>query len=218
MESVCGVYLIRNTVNQKVYVGSSRHIPQRWKEHFGELSQGKHDNPKLMNAFRKYGSGAFKLEVALTCPPEELLHREQAVMDSLNAVESGYNLADRADRPPSPLGRKCSEEHRRHVSQSRLGKELSVAHREALRIGWQKRRAGGLGQHTEEFKAACGNRFRNKKQSAEHRLRKDAANREAARLHNPEWRRWAGRKGAAMQNGRPFDEPEPPLYRSKTGG
>ena len=108
-------------------------------------------------------------------------------------------------------------EHKENVRQCKLGKRLSASHREALKVGWIKRKARGLGRHTEEFKAALGDRFRGAHQSEDQKRKKDSANREATKLHNPEWRKWAGRKGAAIQNGRAFNDPEPPLYLSDKG-
>lgn len=32
MSDVCGIYLIKNTMNGKVYVGQSAHINRRWRE------------------------------------------------------------------------------------------------------------------------------------------------------------------------------------------
>jgi len=59
-----GVYLIRNLHTGAVYVGSSiRSIAGRWREHRGGLSRGRHGNPRLQNAWNKYGADMFAWEV-----------------------------------------------------------------------------------------------------------------------------------------------------------
>ena len=174
-----------------------------------------HPNRKLKNAFNKYGEVSFEFEPIIYCTESDLLIQEQWAIDAFSACKCGYNIALKADKPPANKGVKKSPEHSHKVSQSLIGKKLSDSHKEALCKGWDKRRAHGLGTHTEAFKVAVGNQFRGCKQSEEWKQKKDAANRLAAKLQNPEWRRWLGRKGAAIQNGRTFIEPEPPRHLSK---
>ena len=38
----CGVYEIRNTVNNKVYIGSSKNIYDRWRQHIRLLEKNSH--------------------------------------------------------------------------------------------------------------------------------------------------------------------------------
>lgn len=42
-----GIYEIRNTINNKVYIGSSTNIPIRWKQHIEGLIYNCHENYKL---------------------------------------------------------------------------------------------------------------------------------------------------------------------------
>ena len=55
-----GVYLIRNNVNQKIYIGStSNSFRERWRYHENHLRINKHGNTYLQNAWNKYGEDAF---------------------------------------------------------------------------------------------------------------------------------------------------------------
>lgn len=50
-----GIYFIKNTRNNKLYIGStSRSFSARWASHISELSSDKHPNTKLLNAWKKY--------------------------------------------------------------------------------------------------------------------------------------------------------------------
>ena len=51
----CGIYFIRNKINNKIYVGSSKNLYNREKEHFSDLRKGKHHNIYLQRAYDKYG-------------------------------------------------------------------------------------------------------------------------------------------------------------------
>jgi len=54
-----GVYLIKNNVNKKIYVGSSLNIYKRINKHFAELRRGKHYNNLLQRSYNKYGESSF---------------------------------------------------------------------------------------------------------------------------------------------------------------
>ena len=50
-----GIYLIRNKINNKVYVGQSVNIKDRWSNHKRELEKGIHYNDHLQKSYNKYG-------------------------------------------------------------------------------------------------------------------------------------------------------------------
>ncbi len=104
-----GIYEILNTINGKVYVGSSADIYKRWSGHECDLKRGIHGNPHLQASYNKYGVGAFEYFMIEYCCPikEMLLEKEQFWMDALKAIEKGYNLCPFAGSPG--LGRKVSE-------------------------------------------------------------------------------------------------------------
>lgn len=58
-----GIYEIRNTVDNKVYVGKSRNVEARFKNHVYSLNKGKHCNRHLQNAFMKYGIENFRFSI-----------------------------------------------------------------------------------------------------------------------------------------------------------
>jgi group I intron endonuclease len=88
----CGIYQIRNTKNDKIYIGSSKNIENRWLRHLQELRNGSHHNIKLQRAFNKYGEKSFVLEVVESTPDSLLLEREQYYLDELRPYETGYNI------------------------------------------------------------------------------------------------------------------------------
>lgn len=59
----CGIYKILNTVNGKIYIGSSVNLRKRLYEHRRLLRLSKHENYHLQNAFTKYGEQNFKFEI-----------------------------------------------------------------------------------------------------------------------------------------------------------
>lgn len=76
---VCGIYKITNQVNGKFYIGQSRNIKKRWRQHTSGLNR---PNPlsrgsyPLRAAFLKYGLDQFNFDIIEECPEEQLLTRE----------------------------------------------------------------------------------------------------------------------------------------------
>jgi group I intron endonuclease len=89
-----GVYLIRHMVSERVYVGSSKDIPVRWRCHRSELNNNKHPSAYLQRSWNRHGEEAFEFIRLETCPIEQLAEREQYWMDELGACDHkrGYNL------------------------------------------------------------------------------------------------------------------------------
>jgi group I intron endonuclease len=108
-----GVYVIRNLVNGKVYVGSAAlHFDVRKGYHLPRLRKGTHENTYLQRAWNKYGESNFQFEVLETCSPDRCLVREQHWMDFYGSYDRryGYNICPVAG---SVRGTKWSDERRR---------------------------------------------------------------------------------------------------------
>lgn len=61
LEVISGVYSIQNNVSGKMYVGSSKDIYRRWKEHKRYLNNHKHHSMDLQNDWDKQGEKDFSL-------------------------------------------------------------------------------------------------------------------------------------------------------------
>ena len=92
-DKICGVYKIVNTVNDKLYVGGSKDIKNRWKQHVDKLIKKMHGNIHLQNAWNKYGQDSFRFEIVQGCDPSVQFEREQFYLDNLYPFdEYGYNI------------------------------------------------------------------------------------------------------------------------------
>lgn len=98
----CGIYCIRNTVNNKVYIGKSKNIYNRIAAHIQLLNNSsKDENRHLLKAWHKYGSDNFEYFVIeyLELDEQLLKTRELYWIDSFNSTdrEIGYNLRRDSD-------------------------------------------------------------------------------------------------------------------------
>ena len=99
MKKVQGVYLIRNKIDGRVYVGSGVHLRRRFSEHKTKLNHGGSDNPYLQRAWDKHGSDGFEfLVLEQVSGVVKLVEREQYWMGYYNATNPrfGYNMHSKA--------------------------------------------------------------------------------------------------------------------------
>lgn len=117
-----GIYLIRNTTNNKIYIGKAKCILKRMRQHVTLLNRrSKDENPHLINAWHKYGRNSFEYVVLEYLELDLLAERELFWITSLNALdpEIGYNL-----RLDSSTGMITSDETRQKLSEAyKLRKE-----------------------------------------------------------------------------------------------
>ena len=162
-----GIYLIRNIVNGKLYVGQSFNIEHRLKGHFRELRKGCHSNKHLQRAFRKYGEDAFEIFIAKECRVEELTKWEQHFIDMF---PERYNQRPTAD---SMLGYKFTSKAKIKMSVAKKGKSLSEEHKRNLSIARVGRKPMLGHHHSKEAKAKISAASKNL--SAETRAKMSAA-------------------------------------------
>lgn len=84
---MCGIYKIKNLINNKVYIGQSLDIKRRWQAH-----KNVQDDCAIHLAFKKYGIKNFSFEVLEECPPELLDEREIFWIKEYNSFNNGYNM------------------------------------------------------------------------------------------------------------------------------
>lgn len=98
-----GIYIIRNKLDGKVYVGQSqvskrsRGIRSRCIAHLSLLKYGR-DSRHLQHAWDKYGSDAFEFEALMQCPNEECDSQEERFIQLFSSWKRshGYNLDKKA--------------------------------------------------------------------------------------------------------------------------
>jgi group I intron endonuclease len=86
-----GIYGIKNTINNKIYIGQSIHIYRRFTEHRRELNKGIHKNVHLQRAWNKYRQNNFEFFILLECDISQLNIMEE---QQANQVPNGllYNI------------------------------------------------------------------------------------------------------------------------------
>lgn len=126
-----GIYLIVNCINNKLYIGSSCNIKQRWFEHKNELRKNIHCNDRLQKAWNKYGEENFGFSILEQTSVEQLIECEQFWIDYTKCYDRdiGYNLRIKAE---NNSGIKWSDEHKIKISIAKKGKLFTEEHKRKL--------------------------------------------------------------------------------------
>lgn len=87
------IYVIKNDINDKVYVGQTIHtLKMRFSQHLKKSMIDNNPYRKLYNAIRKYGKEHFFIElVEDNIPISQLNEKEIYYIEQYNSFEQGYN-------------------------------------------------------------------------------------------------------------------------------
>lgn len=88
----CGVYQIRNIINEKCYAGQSIVLRARERYHWSRLKNNNHHNIYFQRAYNKHGKNNFIFEVLIYCEPFELKRYEQFFVDKYDKMGLLYNI------------------------------------------------------------------------------------------------------------------------------
>jgi len=112
------IYLIKNSVNGKIYIGSAVNYNVRRIRHLSELRCQRHHSNHLQNSFNKYGEKCFVFEILeIVSDKDKLIETEQKW---INELKPEYNMTLIAGLN-SHLGIKRSEETKKKISEALTG-------------------------------------------------------------------------------------------------
>ena len=114
-----GIYGIKNKINDKIYIGQSINIKDRFVRHKTLLKHNKHYNAHLQRSYNKHGLESFEFFVLEQCSENDLSNREQHWVDQ--NVNHVYNaelfIEDRTGIRNAFFGKTHSEEIKAKMSE-----------------------------------------------------------------------------------------------------
>ena len=91
-----GVYLIKNLVNNKVYIGSTtKSFRVRYTSHKSKLKSNKHGTPHLQASWNKHGGHNFEFSILEICDSDNIdiiLQKEKEYIQLYNACERDFGF------------------------------------------------------------------------------------------------------------------------------
>lgn len=125
-----GIYAIVNSTNGHRYVGSTKNIYKRWREHVRHLTLGRHHCSHLQRAWNKCGTQAFVFCVLAFVEAYDLSATEGSLLTRVVDHKTCYNSGTTPDKPM--LGRQHTDSARARMSAWRKGRKFSSEHRANL--------------------------------------------------------------------------------------
>jgi group I intron endonuclease len=167
-----GVYCWRNTVNGKVYVGSSStSIRRRMLAHKRQLNGNKHYNARFQAAWNEHGAESFEFSILEECKPVDCLDREQYWIDKFRAAteEHGYNICVCSHGPYGEEDRKRVSDGQKRAWAKDSGERSAKLAARNRSIENRRKVAATLTGHgfSEETKAKIAASLRGKKLNAQ---------------------------------------------------
>lgn len=87
------IYIIKNLINNKVYIGQTiQKLSKRFNGHCCYSKTDKSINMYIKRAIHKYGRENFSIELLEECNIEDLNQREQYWIKKYDSYNNGYNL------------------------------------------------------------------------------------------------------------------------------
>jgi len=91
-KSRAGVYVIRNSIDKRIYVGSSVNLYRRYTTHCQDLEAGTHHSKALQRFYNRYGKSKLSFEVLVFCAPDKTFRMEQKYLNKLQPFDKkGFN-------------------------------------------------------------------------------------------------------------------------------
>lgn len=131
-----GIYKLTNKLNNKVYIGQSKRLKIRLKEHrvSETKSEEKSSQSVLRRAIKKYGFHNFNFEVLLYCEEGDYMNAmETKLIQFYNClVPNGYNVKDGGNKIY------MSEEGKRRISEKAKNRIITEEHKKKVSEGLKK--------------------------------------------------------------------------------
>lgn len=91
MDTISGIYRITNTITNDFYIGSSKNIKNRYKEHKCKSKWNEQPNNPMYLDMQKYGTDKFSFQILEEVEEEKLKEIEQQFIEALKPTYNSCN-------------------------------------------------------------------------------------------------------------------------------
>ena len=131
------IYIIKNRINDKVYIGqTTQTVEVRFQQHLKCLKSNAVQI--ISKAIKKYGKSNFYVEILEECSIEELNIKEEYYIELYNSFNEGYNLCKGGNQSRKPKlqfdDEKIVESYNKGNSTRKIAKQFNTCHRTILNL------------------------------------------------------------------------------------
>ena len=87
---ICGIYKITNTITGDFYIGSSKDVKRRWREHKKSSVWKRCPNNPMYQDMQEYGTDKFEFQVLEEVEAGSLKEAEQQFIETLKPTYNNY--------------------------------------------------------------------------------------------------------------------------------
>jgi group I intron endonuclease len=81
LKNESGIYIIKNNIDDRKYIGSTVCFIQRFNQHQRELTDKKHPNPLIQRFVDKYGTETLSMNLVCLCNKDHLRYNESKIIE-----------------------------------------------------------------------------------------------------------------------------------------
>lgn len=111
-----GIYCITNTIDDRIYIGSTNCFYKRFYEHSRDFCKNNHGNQHLQNFVNKYGIDSIKYNILEIADFNNLIVKEQYYLDNFINFNKDFNICKIAGTPPNH-NRQFTEEDIKYIAE-----------------------------------------------------------------------------------------------------
>ena len=89
--NIIGIYKITNTITGDFYIGSSKDVKRRWRDHKCQSRWNKYPNNPMYQDMKQYGTDKFAFEILAEVEADKLKEKEQEFIETLNPIYNQMN-------------------------------------------------------------------------------------------------------------------------------
>lgn len=120
---ISGIYKIQNIYSGRIYIGQSKDIRKRLREHLECCkSSNVSENKGLVNSWNKYGEDCFDFEILKECSCDLLDDEERYWISYYDSFKNGYNMTSGGQNGSTIVT--WTDEQRKHFSDVRNPKAV----------------------------------------------------------------------------------------------
>lgn len=122
--NIAGIYIFKNNINGKCYIGQGVSLRKRIKHHFSNIKTQRYDLP-LYRAINKYGLHNFTIDILESFVPENISNEELIkkldkleikYIEEYDSYRNGYNCTKGGDY--GVLGLKMTDKQKKNISKA----------------------------------------------------------------------------------------------------
>jgi len=122
--NIIGIYIIKNIINNMIYIGASKNVRLRISAHFYLLKNNDHFNSEFQKDYNEYGQDCFSTEI-IECAKDKLIDKERReIFKHNNVYNKRRSITKDVAHKVGALFR--SERKRRKITQKQLSKYLGI--------------------------------------------------------------------------------------------